>query len=90
MARGAVFLNVEGELFDVFAIKSIRRFEYFKTSDNGGESGMRYGLIINEEVHSDAPFRDVKFEYPTEEVREAKLLEIKVKLEGFEYIMILN
>jgi hypothetical protein len=85
MSRGAVYLNLDEELFDVFAIKSIRRFETYDTDK--GE--MVYGIIVNEEVHTDSPFRDVKFTYADYEFRETKLKEIKNKLTNFEYIIIL-
>lgn len=85
MARGVVYLDFYGELYDLFAIKSIRRFESFSSE----EGEMEYGIIINEEVHTDSPFRDIKIKFQTEEVREARLKEIKEKLLGFEYAIII-
>ena len=85
MAKGVIYIDIDDELFDVFAIKSIRRFEGFDT--DSGE--MVYGIIVNEEVHTDSPFRDVKFTFKQVEVRDAKLKAIKMKLAGFEYIMII-
>ena len=85
MAKGAVYIDIDDELFDVFSIKSIRRFEEFDID----KECMMYGIIVNEEVHTDSPFRDVKFHYYHLEVRDEKLKAIKMKLANFEYIMII-
>ena len=73
---GRKFIDFEDELVEISLIKSVSRDDHYNYTTNKVE----YRVIINKDFPENAFLKDVVLTFPTDEVREKKLKQLKKNL----------
>lgn len=85
MAVFKVLVEIQGNLFDLWNLKSLTRSKEY--NDIFGR--MDYNLWINKDAMI-LEFKDIKFTYPSESEREKDYERIKEALDNHDTVLILN
>ena len=73
------FINFDGEIIEIFLIKTIGKDDEYDFS----KQKMQYNIIINKNLEEKYMLTNGIFKYPTKEIREEKLSELKNKLKDY-------
>lgn len=74
--EGRKFIDFEGELVELSLIKSVSKDDHYNYTTNQ----LEYRVIINKDFPENTLLKDVVFLFPTDEVRENKLKQLKKNL----------